>query len=659
MVTVGQRPWLTMTEIAALRLPDMPETQQGVLKKITAENWITPESEGQAWRRREGQGGGYEFALTILPLRAQIEAARSLQGLSRDPVAAAESETIGKRKRTALWKHFDTLPDKLKDKARNAYRILDAVEALVNAGQRKYVAMMLIASQERVSMRTIQLWYKRVRGLNKCDWLAALAPNYAKPSERVHCPGEAWDILRSDYLRRESPTFASCYARLVKVAEERGWTLPSRRTLLARMNASPVGMRVHQREGEDKLKALYPAQRRDHSVFHALEAVNADGHKFDVFVEWPIGNETRIVRPVLVGFQDIYSGKILSWRIDISENKESVRLAFGDMVEKYGIPKLCYLDNGRNFASKWLTGGVPNRYRFKVLNDEPLGIMPQLGVEVHWTKPYSGQSKPIERAWRDFASDIAKHPAFAGAYTGANPTAKPENYASKAVPLDRFIAVVSQGIADHNARTGRRSDVCKGKYSFDQVFEESYRRSVITKATEEQRRLWLLPAEQITVSRRDGVIEIEGNRYWAEFLEEHRGTKVVVRLDPQDLQADIHVYRSSGVYLGAAKCVAKTGFADKDAARRHQQARKEFIRANKLQGEAAKRLSDEELAAVFASLPKEEEPPLESAVTRMFTAPQVQGNTALATQFMAEADAQEIEEEEENENILRFLQRDR
>lgn len=659
MVTVGQRPWLTMTEIAALRLPDMPYSRRGVLKKVTVENWLEPETEGQAWRHREGQGGGYEFALTILPLRAQIEAARSLQGLSRDPIAAAESETIGKRERAVLWKHYDTLPDKLKDKARNAYRILDAVEALVNSGNRKYVAMMLVASQERITLRTIQHWYKRVRGLEKSDWLAALAPNYAKPSERVHCPGEAWDILVSDFLRLEAPTFASCYARLKKVAEARGWTLPSRKTLMARINALPEPMRVLTREGAEKLKALYPAQRRDHSMFHALEAVNADGHKFDVFVEWPIGNETRIVRPVMVGFQDIFSGKILSWRIDISENKESVRLAFGDMVERYGIPKHCYLDNGRNFASKWLTGGVPNRYRFKVRDEEPLGILPQLGVEVHWTKPYSGRSKPIERAWRDIASDISKHPAFAGAYTGASTTAKPENYASKAVPLDRFIAVVSQGIADHNARTGRRTDVCKGIYSFDQVFEASYRRAVITKASAEQRRLWLLPAEQITVSRRDGVIEIEGNRYWAEFLEAHRGTKVVVRLDPQDLQADIHVYRMEGVYLGAAKCVAKTGFADKDAARRHQQAYKAYARANRDLAEKTKKLSDEELTAVFASLPREEEPPLASAVTRIFTAPQARGNTALATQFMAEADAQEIEEEESDENILRFLRRSR
>ncbi len=72
----------------------MPDSRRGVLKKVTVENWLEPETEGQSWLNREGHGGGYEFALTILPLRAQIEAARFLQGLSRDPVAAAESEKV-------------------------------------------------------------------------------------------------------------------------------------------------------------------------------------------------------------------------------------------------------------------------------------------------------------------------------------------------------------------------------------------------------------------------------------------------------------------------------------------------------------------------------------------------------------------------------------
>ena len=61
----------------------------------------------------------------------------------------------------------------------------------------------------------------------------------------------------------------------------------------------------------------------------------------------------------MVAFQDLYSGKMVAWRVDRTENSNCVRLAFGDLVERHGIPEYCWLDNGRNFAAKWLTGGTP------------------------------------------------------------------------------------------------------------------------------------------------------------------------------------------------------------------------------------------------------------------------------------------------------------
>uniref|UniRef100_UPI0039800C3B transposase domain-containing protein n=1 Tax=Salmonella sp. s54836 TaxID=3159673 RepID=UPI0039800C3B len=91
---------------------------------------------------------------------------------------------------------------------------------------------------------------------------------------------------------------------------------------------------------------------------------------------------------------------------------------FRDVVERYGIPHHAWLDNGRGFASKLLTGGVANRYRFKVREEDPTGILVALGVQIHWATPYHGQAKPIERAFRDLCDRVAKHPAFAGAYTG-------------------------------------------------------------------------------------------------------------------------------------------------------------------------------------------------------------------------------------------------
>ncbi|PZX22172.1 bacteriophage Mu transposase [Rhodobacter capsulatus] len=65
------------------------------------------------------------------------------------------------------------------------------------------------------------------------------------------------------------------------------------------------------------------------------------------------------------------------------------------------------------------------------------------------------QAKPIERAFRDIADRLTRHPAFAGAYVGNKPTAKPENYGSRAIPLADFLAITAREIAEHNARPGR------------------------------------------------------------------------------------------------------------------------------------------------------------------------------------------------------------
>ncbi|MBB6457433.1 transposase domain-containing protein [Acetobacter lovaniensis] len=613
-----------------MALPGLPATKRGINIRIEAENWLAPENEGKSWRVRKGAGGGYEFTPFVLPLPARAALAVKTQD------AEVVEQDTAMRERQDIWTRYDALPNSLKARAEKAHRIVMAVETLVDAGCRKKMAVMQIAKMEGVGTTTIMNWYRDVRGLNKCDWLAALAPHYAKRAEQVECPTEAWDILKADYLRLEEPTFTACMRRLEGLAKNRGWQLPSAKTLKRRMDTLPPELLTLCRKGEQALKVMFPAQKRDHAVFHALEAVNADGHKFDVFVKWIENGKEMIVRPVLVGFQDIYSGKILSWRVDVSENKECVRLAFGDMVAKYGVPKKCWLDNGRNFASKWLTGGVQNRYRFKVREDEPMGILPLLGVEVHWATPYSGRSKPIERAWRDLAGDLAKPPRFAGAYTGNTPMAKPENYGSTAVPLDVFLEVVSEGIREHNARLGRRSDVCQGKRSFDDVFMESYQeaanRGAITTATEEMHRLCLMAAESVTVSRRDGVINLSDNRYFSDFLLQHRGTSVVVRFDPQALHDDLHVYRIDGTYLGAATCFAKAGFNDQQAAQAQSRAFKAFRRATKDLEKAEKRVNAHELARIYGDVQTTEPDLPETKVVRPLRpkSPISHGNAAVA-----------------------------
>lgn len=636
--------WLTPAEIASLALPGLPNTERGVQLRAKREGWVNagrqwPLDEQGTWRRRKGRGGGIEFSPMVLPpeARLRLEMAPAVAAITAPGLLEQTHKFMCSNKpdelvqaspeRAELWRQFEAQPDHRQTEAKKRVELLGVVERLADGGTARCLAYTLVAAESGVAERTLRLWRAKVDGVERADWAAYLVPRHVGSRGREKSiEGDAWDFIRADWLRVEQPPFESCWRRLERVAADRGWELPSKKTLERRLNALPLSVRIAGRQGMEALKQMYPAQERDRGIFHALEAVNADGHKWDVFARWPDGH---VGRPLMVAFQDLYSGKILSWRIDRSEHAGLVRLALGDVVSTYGVPDHCWLDNGRGFAAKWLTGGAPTRYRFKVREEDAAGVLTTLGVQTHWTTPYSGQSKPIERAFRDFCSDIAKDPRFAGAYTGNTPMAKPENYGKTAVPIDTFVAIVSEGITLHNARQGRRAAVVNGR-SFDDAFLDSYRTAPIRRATEEQQRLWLLAAENIT-ARRDGSIELLGNRFWTEQLVEHALQKLIVRFDPQALHDQVYAYRLDGSYLCSAPVIEAVGFADVDAARRHANARSKWMRGQKDMLEAERVIGIDQVAAMMPSV--DDTPPPEATVVRAMFGP---AGTALAARLAAE-----------------------
>lgn len=345
-----------------------------------------------------------------------------------------------------------------------------------------------------------------------------------------------------------------------------------------------------------------------------MQALNLDGRKHDVFVRWPDGT---ISRPILLAAQDLFSGKIVGYRIDRTENKDQVRLTLLDVFDQYGIPEGIYFDNGHAFANKWLTGRTVTRFRFKIRDEDPVGLIELVGSSIHFVKPAHGQSKPIERAFRDLAEDIDRHPAFEGAYCGNNPTAKPENYGEKSVDLATFEEIVRGQIAEHNSRPGRRTKVCQGKRSFDHVFNEAYAQTPIRKLCGAQRRLFLLAAEGVTCQKPRGEIRLHDNRYWHESLLNHIGKKVVVRFDPQNLHAGIVAETLDGKPIADVPCIADVGFNDTREAREHARARNRWMKAKKEQAKAEKTMT---AAQVAASLPKPElgDPPEANVIKPIF-----------------------------------------
>ena len=559
--------WWTAQELADANLPGLPGTKRRINAHAKAHGW---DRDPEVFRRRSGKGGGFEYHWTVLPVRARA----ALTVAAKDAPKTPEQP-----ERSSAWEAYEASTDVQKAKAIEKLGVIHDVEQL-EAGMPRREAVRQVAMLHGKSQSTIWSWFKAIQGVAHDDRLAYLVPQHGTAGRaRAAIDPEFMHLIKSDWLRMSGPALTACYSRQIRVARQQGIPIASlsrvRRELQRTVHKATE---VLARQGPEALKRMYPAQERDKTALHALEAVNGDFHKFDVFVRWP--DEPKPVRPQMVAWQDIYSGRILSWRLDLTPNAQCVQLSFGEMVEQWGIPQHVLLDNGREFAAKTLTGGAPTRFRWKVKEDDVPGLMTSLGCEIHWATPYSGQSKPIERTFRDLCEYISKDPRCEGAYTGNSPTAQPENYGNRAVPLEEFLEIVAEGIELHNICADRRSEVAFGR-SFAEVFDESYANAPIRKATAAQRRMWLLGAEGVTVNSKTGTIKFMGNVFFDPVLHEHLGQKVIARFDTQNLWDGLHIYTMQDRYIGHAACREKVGFFDIEQGRLQNRARAAWLKSEK------------------------------------------------------------------------------
>ncbi len=296
--------WFTIAELAEAALPGLPKTYKSL------------ENHGRAYWRKNSElsrkvGGKtkpvWEYHISLLP-----EGARAAL-LVRFGVGVDVKQTQGEQK-ASIWVRYEGLSKAHKRRCEERLKALCFMDNLLVSGMGVHDAASLSAVQFGVSRMSLFNWRQMVEGYERPDWLAALAPCYGEEnvSQFAPCHEGAWEVFCSDYLRPSRPAFSACYRRMVSVAQERGFEpIPSERALRRRFNRQiSKAVVVLAREGEEKAKKLYPAQRRDRSSLHALQAVNMDGHKLDVFVNVPWTE--KLVRLYLIAIQDLYSGKILS-----------------------------------------------------------------------------------------------------------------------------------------------------------------------------------------------------------------------------------------------------------------------------------------------------------------------------------------------------------
>lgn len=609
------RKFLTAKEMIELKLTNSPSTVKNTIIKSKREVWKK--------RKRKGKGGGYEYEIASMSKDLQIEILTKIAKQDAQKFLEKESLLVEKNYASELiWKRFDESTDKQKESAIKKLESIKAIKMLIDKGSAIVEAIGLISEQNNIPKPTLTRWFYSVNNFDESDWLAVLLPKHGRNRDGLEADfsEEAWEFFKKDYLRNERPQFGSCYERLKVASREQGWNIPSPSSVKRKIKREiPQTQITFLRDGAHALSQLYPHLVRSVEDIEAMEWINGDGYQHNVFVRWTNG---EIVRPKTWLWQDVRTRKILSYRTDLSENSDTIRLSLMDLIYKFGIPKKMTIDNTRAAANKWLTAGVSNRYRFKVKEDDPLGIVPMLGIELFWTSIQfgkgHGQAKPIERAFSHggLGELVDKHPLLAGHHAGDSILRKPDNYNYKdGVAYEDFIQALEAGIEQFNNRENRKTEICEGVFSFNQVFARDYQKAFIRKATKEQLRLLMLMSEAVTL-KQNGTFELSAggkvygrkNRYFAEKLIGSHHKKVVIKFDPQNLHSATLVYSLDGIYLGEAICTEKVAFGDKAKGREHDKARKQFVKAHKQAAKAQLTMTAQELANALPDYTEEDAP---------------------------------------------------
>jgi len=564
----------------------------------------------------ETKGNRHLYRLSVLPPEVQVALALKYPPEVAPPELPADMPPprTFDYDREALWAWAESRSEKQRATGRERARILRAVAELNDGGMKLEAAFRQVATQEGKSWTTLRGWWfgtatkVGARLYDRRDWDAALIPGYTGTTKHKPFDPAAWEFCQRYYLTRNGPSAKEAARRTIEAAASHGWQVPSQRTIERRIERDiPEIVKVYRREGEEALRRVLPWQRRDKRALRPGEIVSGDGLKLDkIWVDW--GDEIINTTTAWV-WQDVYSGRLLAHRIAKTENTDLFRLATYDLVGIV-VPDVVQIDNTRVAANKAMTGQAPGRRRFGNRSDDPVGILLQLGITPQFTNPDQTMSnpgvKPVERAFRDLHEAIRQHPRLID-----------RGYSKDtAVPIEELRAIVAEEVARHNARKGRRTPVCGGVKSFDDVFFEAFKKHPIRQATEAQRRLLLLMPEVVRASRAKGEIQLSAGRgptgkprYWSEVMAEHRGKQVVVYYDPENLSEPVHVYDLSGQYIGEAERIGDTGFNDTQAAREWAKYNRRTMKALKKIAEDQTRMSALEVAALAAPPPDDLEIP--------------------------------------------------
>jgi hypothetical protein len=474
--------WITVQEVLELGV-----ARQTLNRRIKSGVWESR----LGLRRSKGNGARLrEVKLESLPADLQVKWFRKFEDADegvRGPTdgsltteqddvavelsaAGAEAEDIGKgdglgRLTEALKRYAPDVREAFQAEALRLssivtkYLALDKRQVLVAPGVYDFVPEVKDLCQEAIcsdpvvlaveprrkeapAPTTLRLWASSFKKIGLAAFLRK-APERQKPVDRrvaVIEPAAAGEWLNSNW--RKFASARKLHQAWTKQAVKNGWTIPSYGWVYRKHSQMAAIVKTFVFKGEKAYVGKYaPFVPRTVSDLTALQVLVGDHSVRDVAVMLPDGSLTR---PWLTLWQDLRTGLIWGWHLDLVPSSTTIGLAYVNGVKTFGAQPLpnpetgyqsyLYTDQGKDYRCKTLTGDT---LTFKeaakidgglqvLCTQRNVGFMSELGIKHIMARGYNAREKAVERTHRDISA--WEQNTFENEYCGKDVTSKPDRF---------------------------------------------------------------------------------------------------------------------------------------------------------------------------------------------------------------------------------------
>lgn len=549
--------YMDLKSLLNFGLPNMPRTVIGLRKKAQRDGWQT--------RRRQGKGGGVEYALPI-EIRAAIMKRQSDELAEKMPKMLPQVRPGTAMSAQALAEAAKLLNEKQRS-------VADARCAVV-------AAVLGIKYQYGCSAKAAVAQFLGLLAESKLD--AVTLGNLEKANDRSRSAkvGErTLDGWISAYLKAENaterlvalaPKLAHSYRRFVQWAEAENMPVndvPNLSMVRRVWDKLPLIMQERGRKTGAAYKSLLPYVKRDWGALKPNDVWIGDGHSFKAKVAHPVHG--RPFKPEVTVIIDGCTRFVVGFSVSLAESCVAVSDALRIGVKHFGLPIIYYSDNG---------GGQTG----KTIDHEITGITSRLGIRHETGIAGNPQGRGIiERWWKDNLIEMARqYETFAGAgmdsstknlmyrkmesafnalEKGKDLTEEQQKYLKKLPGWSRFIADVVKCIDEYNNRPHgelpRHPD--GGHYSPKAYREMRLEQDGIAPdmLSAEELATMFMPQEVRKVQR--GWLDLFNNSYFSTELAEYHKDEVRVSYDLDDASA-VNVFDMDGKFITKAQADGNT-----------------------------------------------------------------------------------------------------